>query len=205
MKTQVFNQAGEPVGEIELADSVWNAPSNPGLVHQAVVATLANQRHGTSDTKTRTEVRGGGRKPWRQKGTGRARAGSTRSPLWRKGGITFGPHPRSYRQDLPRKMRRAALRAALSARAQAGDLVVLESLQLSGPKTKEFAAVLKALQAERALFVTEAARTELTLSACNLAKAAAMVAQDLSVHAVLRYPKLVCTRDAVARIEEVLG
>ncbi len=205
MKAQVLNQTGEQVGEIELAESVWNAPPSPGLVHQAVITTLTNQRHGTSDTKTRAEVRGGGRKPWRQKGTGRARAGSTRSPLWRKGGVTFGPHPRSYRQELPRKMRRAALRAALSARAQAGDLVVLESLQLEAPKTKEFVAVLKALQAERALFVTEIARTEITLSARNLPQAGAMVAQDLSVHAVLRYPKLVCTRAAVERIEEVLG
>ncbi len=205
MKAQVLNQAGEPVGEIELAESVWNAPSNPGLLHQAVVTTLANQRHGTSDTKIRAEVRGGGRKPWRQKGTGRARAGSTRSPLWRKGGVTFGPHPRSYRQELPRKMRRAALRAALSARAQAGDLVVLDALQLAAPKTKEFAAMLAALKAEKALFVTETARTEVTLSARNLPKASAMVAQDLSAHAVLRYPKLVCTREAVARIEEVLG
>jgi len=205
VKATVYNQAGEAVGEIELSDRVFAAPANPGLVHQAVVATLANARQGTSSTKTRSFVSGGGRKPWRQKGTGRARAGSTRSPLWRKGGIVFGPLPRSYHQDLPRKMRRAALRAALSARAQAGELVVLEALDLKAPKTKELFSVLKALHAERSLFVVEAPRPEVTLSVRNIPNAAAMVAQDLSVHAVLRFPKLVCTREAVARLEEVLG
>ncbi len=205
MKTTVYNQKGEAVGEVELSERVFGAPVNQGLIHQVVVARLANQRQGTSETKTRAVVSGGGRKPWRQKGTGRARQGSIRSPLWRKGGITFGPHPRSYRQELPRKMRRAALRAALSARALSGDIVVLDRLELDAPKTKLFAGVLKALGAPRALFVSEAHRPELQLSARNVATAETVVAQDLSVYQVLRYPKLICTRDALARLEEVLG
>ncbi len=205
MKATVYNQQGEAVGEVELSERVFGAPVNQGLIHQAVVATLANKRQGTSETKTRAVVAGGGRKPWRQKGTGRARQGSIRSPLWRKGGIVFGPHPRSYRQELPRKMRRAALRAALSARALSGDIVVLDRLELEAPKTKVFASVLKALGAPQALFVSEAHRPELALSARNVAKAEAVVAQNLSAYQVLRYPKLICTRDALARLEEVLG
>jgi len=205
MKATVYNQQGEAVGEVELSERVFGAPVNQGLIHQAVVARLANRRQGTSETKTRAVVAGGGRKPWRQKGTGRARQGSIRSPLWRKGGIVFGPHPRSYRQELPRKMRRAALRAALSARALSGDIVVLDRLDLEGPKTKVFVGVLKALGAPQALFVSEAHRAELQLSARNAATAEAVVAQDLSAYQVLRYPKLICTRDALARLEEVLG
>ena len=205
MKATVYNQQGEAVGEVELSERVFGAPVNQGLIHQAVVAQLANRRQGTSETKTRSVVAGGGRKPWRQKGTGRARQGSIRSPLWRKGGIVFGPHPRSYRQELPRKMRRAALRAALSARALAGDIVVLDRLDLEAPKTKLFVSVLQALGAPNALFVSEVHRPELQLSARNVATAQAVVAQDLSVFQVLRYPKLICTRDALARLEEVLG
>jgi len=205
MKATVYNQQGEAVGELELSERVFGAPVNQGLLHQAVVAHLANRRQGTSETKTRAQVAGGGRKPWRQKGTGRARQGSIRSPLWRKGGVVFGPHQRSYRQALPRKMRRAALRAALSARALSGDLVVLDRIDLPEVKTKAFAAVLTALGAQKALFVSEAMRPELNLSARNLATAEAAVAQDLSVYQVLRHPKLVCTRDAISRLEEVLG
>ena len=205
MKATVYNQQGEAVGELELSERVFGAPVNQGLLHQAVVAHLANRRQGTSETKTRAQVAGGGRKPWRQKGTGRARQGSIRSPLWRKGGVVFGPHQRSYRQALPRKMRRAALRAALSARALSGDLVVLDRIDLPEVKTKAFAAVLTALGAQKALFVSEAMRPELNLSARNLVTAEAAVAQDLSVYQVLRHPKLVCTRDAISRLEEVLG
>ncbi len=205
MKATVYNQKGEAVGEVELSERVFGAPVNQGLIHQAVVAQLANRRQGTSETKTRSVVAGGGRKPWRQKGTGRARQGSIRSPLWRKGGIVFGPHPRSYRQELPRKMRRAALRAALSARALSGDIVVLDRLELDAPKTKVFASVLKAHGAPRALFVSETHRPEVQLSARNVATAEAVVAQNLSAYQVLRYPKLICTRDALARLEEVLG
>ncbi|HHY92606.1 MAG TPA: 50S ribosomal protein L4, partial [Firmicutes bacterium] len=121
-RVPVYNLKGETVGEIELSDSVFAVPMNSGLIHQAVVRHLANQRLGTADTKTRAEVSGGGRKPWRQKGTGRARQGSTRSPLWRHGGVVFGPHPRSYAQDMPRKMRRLALKVALSEKLRSGGL-----------------------------------------------------------------------------------
>lgn len=205
MTVTVYNQAGEAVGEMELSDRVWNAEVNRGLLHQASVAAEANVRHGTSDTLRRGEVAGGGRKPWRQKGTGRARQGSIRSPLWRKGGVAFGPHPRSYRQELPRKMRQAALRAALSSRAQAGNVVVLDALEFAQPRTKEMAALLSRLGADRALVVTEEARRDVVLSARNLPRAEALTAADLNARTVLLHPKIVCTRAAVGRIEEVLG
>ena len=205
MTVTVYNQAGEPVGEMELNDRIWAAEGNQGLLHQAVVAVQANARRGTSDTLRRGEVAGGGRKPWRQKGTGRARAGSIRSPLWRKGGVAFGPHPRSYRQELPRKMRHAALRAALSARAQAGDVVVLDQLEMAQPKTHDMATLLGRLKADRALVVTEETRREVVLSTRNIAKSETVTAADLSAYTVLRHPKLVLTRAAAQRIEEVLG
>ncbi|MGB9825589.1 MAG: 50S ribosomal protein L4, partial [Desulfofundulus sp.] len=124
-RVPVYNLLGEAVGEIELSDNVFAVPMNSALIHQAVVRHLANRRRGTADTKTRAEVSGGGRKPWRQKGTGRARHGSIRSPLWRHGGVVFGPHPRSYAQDMPRKMRRLALKMALSEKLRNGELTVL--------------------------------------------------------------------------------
>src|SRR5690606_23319368 len=152
----VYNMKGETVGEIDLKDEVFGAPVREALMHQAVVRHLANARQGTVSTKTRAEVSGGGRKPWRQKGTGRARHGSIRSPIWVGGGTVFGPKPRDYRQKLPKKARRAALRSALSSKVASGDFVVLDALHLDAPKTKEMAEVLTNLKAagEKALFVT---------------------------------------------------
>src|SRR5690554_5249815 len=145
MQVLVLNMAGEQVGEVELSDAVFAAPINRGLMHQALVRQLANARAGTHKTKTRSEVRGGGRKPWRQKGTGRARHGSIRSPVWVGGGTVFGPHPRSYRQKMPKKMRQAALRSALSVKAGSGQIIVVDDLSMEAPKTKEMVRVLTSL------------------------------------------------------------
>jgi len=205
-KVAVYNLEGQTVGEIELSDVVFGAPVNEALLHQAVVTYLANQRQGTASTKTRGEVRGGGRKPWRQKGTGRARQGSIRAPHWVGGGVVFGPKPREYRLAMPKKARRAALRSALSAKAREGNLIVLESLVLPEPKTKLMAGVLRRLSAERKPLILLAERNRnVELSTRNLPGAATMQATDVNVYAVLSHEKLVLTKDAVAKLEEALG
>jgi large subunit ribosomal protein L4 len=201
----LFDESGAAIGEVELPAAVFGQPVNRALLHQAVVAYLANQRRGTADTKTRSEVRGGGRKPWRQKGTGRARQGSIRSPLWRKGGVVFGPQPRSYRQELPKKARRQALRSALSAKAADGEVLVLAGLSLSEPKTKVVAALLARLGAPDALLVLPSLDRNAVLSVRNLPKAEAMTAPDLNAYKVLRHRKLVVLQEALARLEEVLS
>jgi len=142
MLVPVYNMGGEKVGETELADSIFAAPVNEAVMHQALVRQLANARLGTHKTKTRAEVSGGGRKPWRQKGTGRARQGSIRSPQWRKGGTVFGPQPRSYRKKMPRKMRRMALRSALSVKAASEQIILLDTLRMEEPRTKDMVALL---------------------------------------------------------------
>lgn len=205
-RVPVYNLKGETVGEIELSDSVFAVPMNSGLIHQAVVRHLANQRLGTADTKTRAEVSGGGRKPWRQKGTGRARQGSTRSPLWRHGGVVFGPHPRSYAQDMPRKMRRLALKVALSEKLRSGGLTVVEDMKLPEPKTKQVVSLLKNLGAPKKALLVTAERDELVdRSARNLPGVLAAGALALNVYDVLNHDRLIITKDAVARVEEVLG
>lgn len=205
MIVSVVNFAGETVGEIELLDTVFNQPVNEGLLHQMVVAHLANQRRGTSDTLTRAQVAGGGKKPWRQKGTGRARQGSIRSPLWRKGGVTFGPHPRSYRQVVQKKARRAALRSALSAKLRDGELVVLERVELEAARTKFMREALERLGAPRGLLVVGERAPQVQRAIRNLPGADVRVARDLGVYEVIAHPRVVLTRDAVAAIEEVLG
>lgn len=206
-RVAVYNMEGEQVGDIELKDEIFGVPVNEGLIHQAVVRYLANQRQGTVKTKTRGEVSGGGRKPWRQKGTGRARHGSIRSPIWVGGGTVFGPQPRDYRQRMPKKARRAALRSALSGKVAAGELVVLDSLALAEPKTRRMAEVLENLNARgsSALFVTPEADRNVVLSVRNLPGVAAARAGDLNVYEVLVHEKVFVTKDAVAKIEEVLG
>lgn len=206
-KVSVYNMKGETVGEIDLKDEVFGAPVREALMHQAVVRHLANARQGTVSTKTRAEVSGGGRKPWRQKGTGRARHGSIRSPIWVGGGTVFGPKPRDYRQKLPKKARRAALRSALSSKVASGDFVVLDALHLDAPKTKEMAEVLTNLKAagEKALFVTGEADKNVILSTRNLPGVGTARAADLCTYDVLAYRKVFATKDAVAKIEEVLG
>ncbi len=201
----VVNLKGEKVGELALPDSIFAAEINESLMHDAVVAYLASQRAGTHDTKTRGEVSGGGRKPWRQKGTGRARQGSIRSPLWAGGGTAFGPTPREYGYKLPKKMRRLALKSALSAKVAADELVVVDELRLPEAKTREMATVLGALGTGEALVVTAAPDDTVSLASRNLPGVKAAVADGLNVYDILNHDRLIMTRDAVARVGEVLA
>ena len=202
----VDNMEGEQVGELALRDDVFGVPVNPGLLHQAVLMHLANRRQGTHSTKTRGEVSGGGRKPWRQKGTGRARHGSIRSPLWRHGGVVFGPKPREYGWTMPQKQRRLALKQALSSKVGDGDLVVVERLSLAEPKTRVMAAVLRKLDAQRKPLIVMAEKDEkVILAARNIPGVQLLPANALSVYSVLNSGKLVMTRDAVKQLEEALA
>lgn len=205
-KVSVYNLEGEAVGEIELSDTVFGAKVNEALLHDAVVTYLHNQRQGTASTKTRAEVRGGGRKPWRQKGTGRARHGSIRSPIWVGGGVTFGPKPREFRRTMPRKARRAALRSALSSKVNDGSLIVLDELTLAEPKTKQIATMLAHFDGERKpLIVLAQQDRNVELSTRNLPGADTARAQDINVYQVLNHEKVLVTKDAVALLEEALG
>ncbi|HCW50888.1 MAG TPA: 50S ribosomal protein L4 [Clostridiales bacterium] len=205
-RVDVYNVDGEVVGEVELSDALFGAEVNEALMHQAVTAYLAAQRRGTASTKGRSEVRGGGRKPWRQKGTGLARAGSIRSPIWRGGGITFGPKPRDYTQALPKRMRRKALSSALSAKVRDGSLLVLDTIRLEEPKTKKVVSILEKLNVKgSALIVTPETDRTLVLSARNIPGVETRRAEDLNVYDLLGHAKVLMTRDAVARVEEVFG
>lgn len=206
-KVAVYNAKGEQVGDIELRDEIFGVEVNEALVHQAVVRHLANQRQGTVATKTRGEVSGGGRKPWRQKGTGRARHGSIRSPIWVGGGTTFGPQPRDYRQAMPKKARRAALKSALSSKVAAGEFLVLDELKLDQPKTRQVVDVLANLKADdaSALLVTGELDRNVVLSARNIPGVGTRRAGDLNVYDVVAHGRVIATRDAIAKIEEVLG
>lgn len=205
-KVAVYNLEGQQVGELELSDAVFAAPVNEALLHEAVVMYRANQRQGTADTKTRAEVAGGNKKPWRQKGTGRARHGSIRSPIWRKGGIVFGPHPRDFSYLMPKKARRAALRSALSAKVRDGEFIVVDQLALSEPKTKIVAEALKKLNAEKgALIVAADFDANVYLSARNIPGVAATAARNINVYDVLSHDRIVMTKDAVAKVEEALA
>ncbi len=205
-KVAVYDMANKQVGDIELNDDIFSVEVNAGLLHQAVVMQLASQRLGTHATKTRSFVRGGGRKPWRQKGTGRARAGSTRSPLWVGGGTVFGPHPRSYAFSMPRKQRRLALKCALSDKVKSGDLIVLDTLAFEAPKTKEAVKVLAAFETpKKALFITADEVENVEKSARNIPGVKAIGAMGLNVFDILHHDKVFVTKDAVARIEEVFA
>ncbi|MCD5406148.1 MAG: 50S ribosomal protein L4 [Desulfotomaculum sp.] len=204
-KVAVYNISGEQVDEIELNDTVWGIEPNEYVLHQAVVMQLAGQRQGTHSTKTRSMVRGGGRKPWRQKGTGRARHGTIRSPIWRGGGVVFGPQPRSYKFSLPKKVRRLAMRSALSGRIQTGDVLVLDSLEINQPKTKEMVKILANLSVtNKALVVTGEQNENILKSARNIPGVKQMKAAGLNVYDILNHDQLVITKDAVAKVEEVL-
>ena len=206
MKIAVRNSRGEPVSEMEVSDVVFGAPINEAVMHQALVRQEANRRAGTHDTKTRGEVRGGGRKPYRQKGTGRARQGSIRAPHYRKGGIVFGPHPRDYRQDIPRKMRVIALRSALSARVAEEALIVVESLDFPTPSTKQMRELLQTLGVGRsALVVVPDAAPTVFQSARNLERVTPVRALNLNILAILRHETIVAAPEAVRKIEEWLG
>ena len=203
---KVYGINAQAVGEMELPESVFEVEMNAPLVHQVVVMQLASRRLGTHATKTRAMVRGGGRKPWRQKGTGRARAGSRRSPLWRSGGTIFGPQPRSYAFTMPRKQRRLALKCVLSDKLKSGDLIVLDELDFEAPKTKQMVKVLKDFDVEKkALFITEEPKDNVTRSANNIQGVKTLGALGLNVYDILNHDKLFLTKNAVAKIEEVFA
>ncbi|NTW06040.1 MAG: 50S ribosomal protein L4 [Peptococcaceae bacterium] len=203
----LYNVSGEQIGEIELNESVFGIDVHQSVLHDAVVAYLANQRQGTHDTKTRGEVRGGGRKPWRQKGTGRARAGSSRSPIWKGGGIVFGPHPRDYSIKLPKRVRRLAIKSALSSKVESGNIIVLDQLSLEIPKTKEMIRILDNIKASgsKALLVTAAVDENVVKSARNIDGVKSTTASFLNVYDIMAHQTLVITRDAVTKVEEVLA
>ena len=206
MQVSLMNMAGESVGQVELADTIFAAPVNVPLMHQALIRQLANARLGTHKVKGRSEVAGGGRKPWKQKGTGRARQGSTRAAQWRGGGIIFGPTPRSYEQQMPRKMRRAALCSALSVKAADSRVVVLDELKMEAPKTREMALLVNRLVAEgSALILTPAEDVTVELSARNLPDVKLLRAHYLNVRDVLQYDYLIVPQAALSVIEEILG
>ena len=201
----VYNMEGKEVGTIELSDAVFGVQVNEHLVHMAVVQQLANNRQGTQKAKTRSEVSGGGRKPWRQKGTGHARQGSTRAPQWTGGGVVFAPVPRDYSFKMNKKEKRAALKSVLTSRVQENKLVVLDELKLDAVKTKDFVKVMSNLNVENALVVTAAQDNNVVLSARNVPGVETSVAANINVYDVLNHKTLVVTKDAVASIEEVFA
>lgn len=204
MDIEVHNIKGEPIDEVEIRDDVFGVPMNMVLVHQVVVGQLANARQGTSQTKTRSNVSGGGRKPRPQKHTGQARQGSIRSPLWRGGGVAFGPSPRSYRQRTPKKMRRAAIRMVLSDKAREGNLIVLQDLVLESPKTKEFVTMIRALAGKRSvLLVGDGADPEMLRAGRNVPEVDMLPANLLNTVDVLNHRTLIMTLDAVRKAESL--
>lgn len=199
----VYNMKGKEVGKMELNDAVFGVTINEHLVHMAVVQTLANKRQGTQKAKTRSEVSGGGRKPWRQKGTGHARQGSTRAPQWKGGGVVFAPVPRDYSFKLNKKEKQAALKSVLTSRVQENKLIVLDELKLDEIKTKKFKEVLDNLKVEKAMVVIGEQDQNVICSARNLPKVSTAVAENINVYDILKGDTLVITKDAVAKIEEV--
>ena len=203
-KTNVYDMSGKVVGEIELNDAVFGIEPNTAVMHEAVKNYLANQRQGTQSTLTRAEVRGGGRKPWRQKGTGRARQGSTRAPQWIHGGIALGPKPRDYGYHMNKKSRQLAIKSALSAKAAAGNIMVIENLDLSEVKTKNFVKCLSDVGATgKSLVVTPEVRRNVVLSARNIPGVRTTISSIISVYDILRADKFIVDKAAVAKIEEV--
>ena len=202
-KVSVYNMEGNEVGDIELNDAVFNVEVNEHLVHMAVVSQLANNRQGTQSTKTRSEVSGGGKKPWRQKGTDHARQGSTRSPQWTGGGVVFAPKPRDYSFKLNKKERRLALKSALTSRVQDNKFIVVDELKLDEIKTKTLANTLASLNAKKALVVINSDNTNVAISARNIADVKATYTNTINVYDILKYDTVVIDKAAVATIEEV--
>jgi len=206
MQVSVYNAEGTVVGQIDLDESVFGVPMNESLVHQAMVRQQANARVGLANTKTRSEVSGSTRKLYKQKHTGRARSGDLRSPLRRHGGITFGPRPRSYRQGMPKKMRRLAIRCLLSGKITDGELKIIDSLQMSGPKTKEMVNILKVLGVDRsALIAISSPDANVVRSADNINRTKVVQAQLLNVVDLLSHKNLIMTADAVRVVEKLWG
>ena len=206
LKTNVYDMSGKLVGEIELSEAVFGIDPNASVVHDVVKNHLANKRQGTQSALTRAEVSGGGRKPWRQKGTGRARQGSTRAPQWTHGGIVFAPKPRDYSYTLNKKTRRLALKSVLSAKASEQNIVVIDSIKMDAPKTADFAKFLKAVGADtKALVVTAAADANVVKSGRNIPGCEITFANLINVYDVVNANKLVVDKAALAKIEEVFA
>jgi len=205
-KVALFNQSGSQVGDVEINDAVFGIEPNEHVLHDAVLMQRASLRQGTHAVKNRSEVRGGGRKPWRQKGTGRARQGSIRSPQWVGGGVVFGPTPRSYSYKLPRKVRRLALKSALSSKVKEDSLVVLEEIAIDAPKTKEVISMLSSLNVDaKALIVTADKNEVLAKSANNLQNVKVITVSEVNVLDLLTHDKLVLTKEAAEKAGEVLA
>ena len=199
----LYDITGKVIGDIELSENVFGQPVNAPVLHQVVVAHLANCRQGTQSAKTRSEVSGGGKKPYRQKGTGRARQGSTRAPQWTHGGVVFAPKPRDYSQKVNAKVRRIALKSALSSKVADSELIVFDALNIEAPKTKEMVKVLKAVEADKALIVLADKDEAVERAAANIPGVKTTQVGTLNTYEVLKYKKLILTKDSVAKIEEV--
>ncbi|MDR5659551.1 50S ribosomal protein L4 [Serpentinicella sp. ANB-PHB4] len=203
-KLAVYNVSGQQVSEMELQENVFGIEVNQHVLYEAVKNQLANRRQGTQSAKTRSEVRGGGRKPWKQKGTGRARHGTIRSPLWVGGGVTFAPKPRDYSYTLPKKVKRLAMKSALTSKVNANEMVVVDELSLEAPKTKEMVAILKNLNADKkALIVIDEKNEAVLRSAKNIPGVQTAFVNTLNVYDILNHDKFIITKDAVQKVEEV--
>ena len=202
-KVDLLNMEGKKVGTVELAESVFAAEVNESVMHEVVLNYLANQRQGTQSTKTRSEVSGGGKKPWKQKGTGRARQGSIRAPQWIKGGIALGPKPRSYKYTLNKKVKRLALKSALTTKVQENNIIVLDTLNFDEIKTKNMAKVLENIKVEKALVVLAERNSNVQLSTRNIPNVKAALVNTINTYDLLKYQTLVITKAAVEKIEEV--
>jgi large subunit ribosomal protein L4 len=203
-KLDLYNMSGEVVGDIELSDNIFGIKINKNVLHLAVVNQLANKRQGTQSTKTKSEVRGGGIKPWKQKGTGRARQGSIRSAQWIKGGIIFGPKPRSYRYTLPKKVKRLALKSALSSKVAESELFVIDQLNFDDIKTKQMVKLLNDLKLDNNVLIVLAEKNEsVEKSARNIKGVKTSFVNTINVFDLLKYEKLIITKDAVSKVEEV--
>ena len=202
-KIDVYNMQGKKVSDIELNENIFGIKPNEKVVHTALVNYMANQRQGTGSTKTRSEVTGGGKKPWKQKGTGRARQGSIRAPQWIKGGIALGPKPRSYKYTLNKKVKRLALKSALSSKVQENEIIVLDSLNFDEIKTKNMAKVLENIKANKALIVLADKNLNVQASARNIPNTKTALVNTINTYDILKYGTLVLTKDAVEKIEEV--
>ena len=203
LKVDVLNMEGKKVGDIELNEEVFGVEVNNFAVHAALKNYLANQRQGTQSTKTRAEVRGGGRKPWKQKGTGRARQGRIRAPQWFKGGIALGPKPRTYRYEIPKKLKRLAIKSVLTSKLQEGNLVVVDKLDLSEIKTKKAVEMLNNLKAQNAFILISDKNTNVQASIKNIPTAKVALTNTINIFDLLKYNKLVLTQDSVKKLEEV--
>lgn len=203
-KVAVYNVSGQQVSEIELSDNIFAVDVNQHAIYEVVKNQLANKRQGTQSAKTRSEVRGGGRKPWRQKGTGRARHGTIRSPLWVGGGIVFAPKPRDYSYTVPKKVRRLAIKSALSSKVNTQDIIVLDELSFEAPKTKEMVSVLSNLNVDKkALIVITDNNESVVRSASNIPGVQTASVNTLNVYDIVKYDKFIITKDAVQKVEEV--